>query len=321
MTVEPPSLTPKRDVLPMSARTGSKIEAWLAPRLASAGRPRLLARPALCRRHSRPRAAERPARAGLPDGLAPALHPRGRPPGPRAQAQGREPRQGRDPLDHRQPPLDHLALDAAGRPPRPHPPHVPRRARRASSTRSSATSRAATAARASSSATTSRPTAPVSRVAARAPSRSSRRGAHHDLLAIFNELNARYFDGACHALITWGKKQPRRSEAPRKAIRLGSYIEPRAPHPHPPGARSQVGAAVLRRVRRLPRDAPPHDPGGPREHALGSRQPRQPRARLGEGRAVAARPSPAGVSRARAAVPQVRPRAPVGAPAHHPPPA
>lgn len=49
------------------------------------------------------------------------------------------------------------------------------------------------------------------------------KGWHHDLLAIFNDLNARYFDGACHALITWGKKQPRRSEAPRKAIKLGSY--------------------------------------------------------------------------------------------------
>jgi hypothetical protein len=49
------------------------------------------------------------------------------------------------------------------------------------------------------------------------------KGTHHDLLAIFNELNERYFGGACHALITWGKKQPRRSEGPRKAIRLGSY--------------------------------------------------------------------------------------------------
>jgi hypothetical protein len=49
------------------------------------------------------------------------------------------------------------------------------------------------------------------------------KGNHHDLLAIFNELNERYFGGACHALITWGRKQPRRSDAPRKAIRLGSY--------------------------------------------------------------------------------------------------
>jgi hypothetical protein len=49
------------------------------------------------------------------------------------------------------------------------------------------------------------------------------KGSHHDLLAIFNELNERYFGGTCHALITWGRKQPRRTDAPRKAIRLGSY--------------------------------------------------------------------------------------------------
>ncbi len=55
------------------------------------------------------------------------------------------------------------------------------------------------------------------------------KGNHHDLLAIFSELNERYFGGACHALITWGRKQPRRTDdrrggpRPRKAIRLGSY--------------------------------------------------------------------------------------------------
>ena len=52
------------------------------------------------------------------------------------------------------------------------------------------------------------------------------KGAHHDLLAIFDELNERYFGGACHALITWGNRQARRSDhaaKPRKAIRLGSY--------------------------------------------------------------------------------------------------
>jgi hypothetical protein len=49
------------------------------------------------------------------------------------------------------------------------------------------------------------------------------KGTHHDLLALFQEVNERYFGGACHALITWGKKQPRRSEGPRKAIKLGSY--------------------------------------------------------------------------------------------------
>lgn len=49
------------------------------------------------------------------------------------------------------------------------------------------------------------------------------KGDHHDLLGIFNDLNARYFDGACHALITWGRRAKRRSKSPRQAIRLGSY--------------------------------------------------------------------------------------------------
>jgi hypothetical protein len=48
------------------------------------------------------------------------------------------------------------------------------------------------------------------------------RGEHHDLLAIFQKLNERYFDGAVHAVITWGKRatvlRPR-----RKTIKLGSY--------------------------------------------------------------------------------------------------
>lgn len=49
------------------------------------------------------------------------------------------------------------------------------------------------------------------------------KGARHDLLAIFGDLNAKYFDGGCHALITWGKKVSRRRGDPRKAIKLGSY--------------------------------------------------------------------------------------------------
>ena len=49
------------------------------------------------------------------------------------------------------------------------------------------------------------------------------KGTHHDLLDLFKDMNDRYFGGACHALITWGRKQPRRSDGPRKAIRLGSY--------------------------------------------------------------------------------------------------
>lgn len=49
------------------------------------------------------------------------------------------------------------------------------------------------------------------------------KGTTHDLLAIFNELNARYFDGACHALITWGRRARRERNQPRSAIKLGSY--------------------------------------------------------------------------------------------------
>jgi len=49
------------------------------------------------------------------------------------------------------------------------------------------------------------------------------KGERHDLLAIFEELNARYFGGSCHALITWGKRQSRGRRPARKAIKLGSY--------------------------------------------------------------------------------------------------
>jgi len=49
------------------------------------------------------------------------------------------------------------------------------------------------------------------------------RGTHHDLLSIFNDLNQRYFNGACHALITWGRRSRRNNREPRKAIKLGSY--------------------------------------------------------------------------------------------------
>lgn len=48
------------------------------------------------------------------------------------------------------------------------------------------------------------------------------KGKHHDLLAIFSELNERYFGGGCHALITWGRMAGKRGVA-RKAIKLGSY--------------------------------------------------------------------------------------------------
>lgn len=49
------------------------------------------------------------------------------------------------------------------------------------------------------------------------------KGQTHDLLAIFNDLNARYFDGNCHALITWGRRTKRTNREARRAIKLGSY--------------------------------------------------------------------------------------------------
>jgi hypothetical protein len=46
-------------------------------------------------------------------------------------------------------------------------------------------------------------------------------GEHHDLRDIFDELNARYFDGKIDAAITWGQRtgRPRR----RNSIKMGSY--------------------------------------------------------------------------------------------------
>ncbi len=49
------------------------------------------------------------------------------------------------------------------------------------------------------------------------------KGDHHDLLAIFSDLNQRYFGGTCTALVTWGRRVSRRRAEPRKAIKLGSY--------------------------------------------------------------------------------------------------
>ena len=48
------------------------------------------------------------------------------------------------------------------------------------------------------------------------------KGKNHDLLALFEDLNERYFDGAVNALITWGKR-PTTKAPRRKTIKLGSY--------------------------------------------------------------------------------------------------
>jgi hypothetical protein len=48
------------------------------------------------------------------------------------------------------------------------------------------------------------------------------RGKHHDLLALFEQLNNRYFDGSVNALITWGKRSTSKQRH-RRTIKLGSY--------------------------------------------------------------------------------------------------
>jgi hypothetical protein len=48
------------------------------------------------------------------------------------------------------------------------------------------------------------------------------KGKTHDLLAIFDDVNSRYFDASVTALITWGKGGRRPARA-RSTIKLGSY--------------------------------------------------------------------------------------------------
>ena len=48
------------------------------------------------------------------------------------------------------------------------------------------------------------------------------RGKHHDLLALYEKTNARYFDGELNVPITWGKRGTSKSKS-RKTIKLGSY--------------------------------------------------------------------------------------------------
>lgn len=48
------------------------------------------------------------------------------------------------------------------------------------------------------------------------------KGRHHDLLAIFQRVNERYFDGQVQALVTWGRRT-RPPGRKRHTIKLGSY--------------------------------------------------------------------------------------------------
>jgi hypothetical protein len=47
------------------------------------------------------------------------------------------------------------------------------------------------------------------------------KGQHHDLLALFHDVNAKYFDGTVDALVSWGRASPTRRR--RATIKLGSY--------------------------------------------------------------------------------------------------
>jgi hypothetical protein len=49
-------------------------------------------------------------------------------------------------------------------------------------------------------------------------------GKQHDLLAIFDRINERYFGNGVHCLVTWGTRTSRKnSPQPRATIKLGSY--------------------------------------------------------------------------------------------------
>lgn len=51
------------------------------------------------------------------------------------------------------------------------------------------------------------------------------RGQHHDLSAIFDELNDRYFHGRIVGVrVTWGRRPPEQGRRRRRSIRLGTYV-------------------------------------------------------------------------------------------------
>lgn len=56
------------------------------------------------------------------------------------------------------------------------------------------------------------------------PVRTEPRGQHHDLAALYDELNASYFLGQIRARITWAKRKRRGTPARHyKSLRMGSY--------------------------------------------------------------------------------------------------
>lgn len=51
----------------------------------------------------------------------------------------------------------------------------------------------------------------------------STHGVHHDLSAIYDDVNARYFGGQVDARITWGREPGKARGRRRRSIKLGSY--------------------------------------------------------------------------------------------------
>lgn len=51
------------------------------------------------------------------------------------------------------------------------------------------------------------------------------KGATHDLTAIYDAVNERYFNGSMQVQITWGRKGHRKKKGARKTIRMGSYSQ------------------------------------------------------------------------------------------------
>jgi hypothetical protein len=81
----------------------------------------------------------------------------------------------------------------------------------------------------------------------RAPRPLEPRGEAHDLGALFDELNRRYFSGAIRAGITWGARlSPALRGRERRSVKLGSYcVEDRLIRIHPSLDRSCVPVEFL----------------------------------------------------------------------------
>lgn len=88
-------------------------------------------------------------------------------------------------------------------------------------------------------------------------------GRVHDLQALFDELNATYFDGRIDAKIGWGREAPNRR---RRSIKLGSYLhEARLIRIHPALDRGEVPRFFVRYVvfhEMLHQAVPPERVGG-----------------------------------------------------------